>query len=402
MSARGRHRRFKPGRISRATFAAAASGAGIGLSFITAGQASAASVDTWDKVAECESTSNWSINNGNGFFGGLQFTQSTWEAFGGTDYAERADLATKDQQIAVAEKVLDTQGPGAWPVCGPKAGLAKGGPAPAISTGGEQAQGKPETKPAPAPAEDKADTADKGAAKPESYTVVKGDSLYKIATAKHIDGGWQRVYQDNRQVVGGDPDLIHPGQKLALGGGKAEAAPQQQAPKQEAPKKQAPKPAAPKAQAPKQEAPKQEAKPASEQSASGFTAPVSDPALGTPYHQAGSMWSSGYHTGADFPVPTGTSVKSIGPGEVVSAGWGGAYGNQVVIRHTDGKYSQYAHLSSLSVSAGQAVTGGKQIGLSGSTGNSSGPHLHFEVRTGPDYGSDIDPLAYLRAHGVSI
>ncbi|WP_138896230.1 M23 family metallopeptidase, partial [Streptomyces chryseus] len=66
------------------------------------------------------------------------------------------------------------------------------------------------------------------------------------------------------------------------------------------------------------------------------------------------------------------------------------------------RYSQYAHLSSLAVSSGQSVTGGTQIGLSGSTGNSTGPHLHFEIRTGPGYGSDVDPLAYLRGHGVTV
>lgn len=95
-------------------------------------------------------------------------------------------------------------------------------------------------------------------------------------------------------------------------------------------------------------------------------------------------------------------MKSVASGRVVSAGWGGAYGYQVVIRHTDGKYSQYAHLSALTVRSGQHVTSGQRIGRSGSTGNSSGPHLHFEIRTGPGYGSDIDPLAYLRAGGVPV
>jgi len=71
----------------------------------------------WDAVASCESTNNWSINTGNGFYGGLQFTQSTWEAYGGLQYAPRADLATREQQIAVAEGVLAGQGPGAWPNC---------------------------------------------------------------------------------------------------------------------------------------------------------------------------------------------------------------------------------------------------------------------------------------------
>ncbi|MFC8875425.1 resuscitation-promoting factor protein RpfD, partial [Streptomyces ardesiacus] len=110
----------------------------------------------------------------------------------------------------------------------------------------------------------------------------------------------------------------------------------------------------------------------------------------------------GYHTGVDFPVPTGTSVKSVAAGRVVSAGWGGSYGYQVVIRHGDGRYSQYAHLSAISVKAGQSVGVGQRLGRSGSTGNVTGPHLHFEVRTGPGFGSDVDPLAYLRAGGVRI
>ncbi|NEA05047.1 M23 family metallopeptidase, partial [Streptomyces sp. SID10116] len=136
-------------------------------------------------------------------------------------------------------------------------------------------------------------------------------------------------------------------------------------------------------------------------SSSGASAPVAA-SPSTPYRAAGGSWSKGYHTGVDFAVPTGTSVKAVAAGRVVSAGWGGSYGYQVVIRHTDGKYSQYGHLSALSVKAGQQVGAGQRIARSGSTGNSTGPHLHFEVRTGPGFGSDIDPLAYLRARGVRI
>src|SRR4051794_29382163 len=130
MPARGRHRRHQPTRISQASLTVTASGAGLALPLIAVSSASAASTDTWEKVAACESTDDWSINTGNGFYGGLQFTQSTWEEYGGTRYAPRADLATKDQQIAIAEKVLDHQGPGAWPVCSGKAGLTRGGEAP--------------------------------------------------------------------------------------------------------------------------------------------------------------------------------------------------------------------------------------------------------------------------------
>lgn len=78
----------------------------------------------WDELVQCEATGNWAINTGNGFYGGLQFTQQTWEGFGGTQYAPRADLATREQQIAVAEKVQAAQGWGAWPACTSKMGLS--------------------------------------------------------------------------------------------------------------------------------------------------------------------------------------------------------------------------------------------------------------------------------------
>ncbi|MGP3967943.1 M23 family metallopeptidase [Streptomyces sp. 6N223] len=204
-----------------------------------------------------------------------------------------------------------------------------------------------------------------------TYTVAAGDTLSTIARAQAVDGGWKALYDANSDVIGSNPDLILPGQELTLT--TTSSAPAEDTADASAPA----------------------------ETASGFTAPVQGP-LGTAYGVAGSMWSSGYHTGVDFPVATGTPVVSIGSGEVVSAGDGGAYGNEVVILHPDGHYSQYAHLSSISVGVGQQVASGEQIGLSGSTGNVTGPHLHFEVRTGPEYGSDIDPLAYLRANGVTI
>ena len=219
-----------------------------------------------------------------------------------------------------------------------------------------------------------------------TYSVRAGDSLSKIADAQDASGGWKKLYEDNRKAIGGDPALIHPGLKLTIG--KAAASSGSDAGASKATQSSAKKPA---------EAPKAESAPAV-----GFTLPVAGASVGTPYKMSGSMWSSGYHTGVDFVVPTGTSLKSVGAGTVVSAGWGGAYGNQVVLKLDDGHYAQYAHLSSLSVSAGQTVTEGQQVGLSGATGNVTGPHLHFEIRTTPDYGSDVDPLAYLRGKGVSI
>ncbi|MFZ4153128.1 M23 family metallopeptidase [Streptomyces pseudogriseolus] len=250
----------------------------------------------------------------------------------------------------------------------------------------------------------KAEQGDEG----RTYTVKAGDYLAKIAEAEHVDGGWKQLYADNREAVGDDPSLIHPGLKLSVDGkAAAESTPKQSTAPQTA------KPAAPKAEAPAEKPAEQPAQQSSEESSSddtaaqaaassGFTSPVPGGGIGTAYKVAGSMWSSGYHTGVDFSVPTGTSLKAVGAGTVVSAGWGGAYGNQVVIQLNDGHYAQYAHLSSLSVSAGQTVSAGQQVGLSGATGNVTGPHLHFEIRTTPDYGSDVDPISYLRSKGVSI
>ncbi|WP_329205299.1 LysM peptidoglycan-binding domain-containing M23 family metallopeptidase [Streptomyces sp. NBC_00683] len=269
-------------------------------------------------------------------------------------------------------------------------------------------QSAPAAKPAAASAAHHAPAASvaKKQSASKTYSVVAGDYLAKIAAEKKVKGGWEKLYKDNREVVGDNPSLIFPGMKLTLGV-KASGSTTESAPKA-APSKAAPSKAesAPKAAAPAEKASTAtnaaDTTGASESNSSGYTTPVANASVSTQYRVAGASWSSGYHTGSDFQAASGTSVRSIGPGTVVSAGWSGAYGNEVVIQHEDGMYSQYAHLSSLGVSAGQTVTGGQQIGLSGSTGNSTGPHLHFEVRTGPSYGSDVDPIAYLRSHGVSI
>ncbi|MEV6783601.1 LysM peptidoglycan-binding domain-containing M23 family metallopeptidase [Streptomyces sp. NPDC051098] len=266
----------------------------------------------------------------------------------------------------------------------------------------------PAVAPQKAAAAPAASTAQKQAA-PTSYRVVAGDYLSKIAAEHDVRGGWQKLYADNRAAVGDDPALIHPGLKLTLGA-KAEERPAEKPAQKAAPAK--PKASDTEDRASRGESRASEtaakastsdsAESAPQENASGYSAPLDSAAVTTPYRASGAMWSSGYHTGIDFAASTGTTVKSVGPGSVVSAGWSGAYGNEVVIQHTDGTYSQYAHLSSLTVSAGQNVSGGQQIGLSGSTGNSSGPHLHFEIRTGPSYGSDMDPVSYLRQHGVSL
>lgn len=104
---------------------------------ISLGAPAQAAGSVWDVVAACESGGNWAINSGNGFHGGLQFSSSTWNAFGGRRYTPRASLASKAAQIAIAQRVLASQGPGAWPACGRRAGLtrANGGAATARSIG---------------------------------------------------------------------------------------------------------------------------------------------------------------------------------------------------------------------------------------------------------------------------
>jgi murein DD-endopeptidase MepM/ murein hydrolase activator NlpD len=134
--------------------------------------------------------------------------------------------------------------------------------------------------------------------------------------------------------------------------------------------------------------------------------PVQKYKLSASFAQAGGMWQS-THSGQDFAVASGTKVVAAHGGTVVKAGGNGAgdgpaYGNAVVIKHGNGTYSQYAHLSRIDVKAGQIVKTGQRIALSGNTGNSSGPHLHFEIRTKASYGSAIDPVAFLRSKGVTV
>ncbi|MEU9375585.1 transglycosylase family protein [Streptomyces sp. NPDC048255] len=346
-SGNGRHRR--PRQVPALVVTAGVTGSALALPLLAATNATAADTSTWDKVAECESGGTWSANFGSGAYGGLQFTQEQWQSAGGLDFAERPDLASRSQQIAVAERVLASQGPQAWPLCAASAGLTQQGPAPEVDPGlpggsGPVApspsrpddvvppagQGAPATDfgaptpvpspsgtPAPAipdgplapslglpvmPAPDFPPTVDPSApASPEvpggestapvdpttpapspdptaptapttspspsdltvpatpgasadptvppasadpsapaegsgkhrgtpaveapaapdaasdpTYTVKAGDSLTAIADAKGLKGGWNALYQANEQVIGGDADLIKPGQNLDL------------------------------------------------------------------------------------------------------------------------------------------------------------------------------------------
>ncbi|MER5886241.1 peptidoglycan DD-metalloendopeptidase family protein [Streptomyces sp. NPDC001941] len=128
--------------------------------------------------------------------------------------------------------------------------------------------------------------------------------------------------------------------------------------------------------------------------------PVAKGRVTAKYRQPGG-WAAGFHTGVDFGCPTGTPVSAVGPGTVVVAGDQGAYGNCVILQMEDGRFTLYAHLSSVDVKAGQGVGGGQRLGLSGATGNVTGPHLHFEARTANNYNGHTDPMAYLAGKGVA-
>ncbi|WP_028810820.1 transglycosylase family protein [Streptomyces flavidovirens] len=224
-SSNAKHRR--PSRATRLAALAGVAGAAVAVPLMGATSASAASVETWDAVAQCESGGNWSINTGNGYYGGLQFSASSWAAAGGTQYAPTADKASKAQQIATAEKLLDMQGPGAW-ACAGAGGLTNDGVDPGVDTssGSATEQAAPRAAEQPASrsevrAEPKAETAKPAApAKIEKgdgeYKVKAGDTLGKIAEAKKVKGGWQKLFELNKDIVN-DADVIHPGQQLHLG-----------------------------------------------------------------------------------------------------------------------------------------------------------------------------------------
>ncbi|MEU1279659.1 transglycosylase family protein [Streptomyces sp. NPDC005805] len=218
-----KHRR--PSKMTRVAALVGITGAAVAAPLIGATSASAATASEWDAVAQCESGGNWSINTGNGYYGGLQFSASTWAAYGGTAYAASADQASKSQQIAVAEKVLAGQGKGAWPSCGVNLSSTPygGGAAEQPKERAEAPTTRSERSEAPkksAPAAPKAESAPKGGAKgfkkgDGEYKVKAGDTLSGIAEAEKVDGGWKKLFELNKDILE-SADIIHPGQQLHL------------------------------------------------------------------------------------------------------------------------------------------------------------------------------------------
>ncbi|MFI9425525.1 transglycosylase family protein [Streptomyces achromogenes] len=240
-SGKGKHRR--PSKAVRAVTLAGVTGAAVAAPLMAAGNASAATVSQWDTVAQCESGGNWSINTGNGYYGGLQFSASTWAAYGGTQYAATADQASKSQQISVAEKVLASQGKGAWPVCGtglsstPYNGSAPAPSAPSTQDSGtttrsadQQAASRSAERPAASTSKSTGTSKGAGTSSGKTvttptgkkvkkgdgeYKVVEGDTLSIIAAKHKVAGGWERLFELNKDIVQ-DADLIYPGQQLHL------------------------------------------------------------------------------------------------------------------------------------------------------------------------------------------
>lgn len=218
----GRHRQASTTRryLGRVAIAGVALGAPL---ILAAAPAQAASGNDWDAVAQCESTGNWSINTGNGFSGGLQFTPSTWQAYGGTGAAQNA---SKAEQIRVAENVLAGQGKGAWPVCGKNLGSGTTSAstvsqesAPASQAAPKQAAPQQQAAPKATEAPAAASSGNANVVSPPkagaNYTVVAGDTLSKISQTNNVQGGYLALFEKNTDVVE-NVDMIFPGETLTL------------------------------------------------------------------------------------------------------------------------------------------------------------------------------------------
>lgn len=388
--AHGKHRKKK-----EINYRPIAIGSAVGLGLVGVGTtANAATMSEWDRVAKCESGGQWNLPRGDrDSTGGLQFRVASWQAAlsylrsHGVDtsaYPAMPYQATKRQQIMAGEALLAMQGPRAWSVtfnggahCGNAAAGAlstgsmfEGGPNPYAGVS-EPGTKEPGGESSEAPSEGKTGG---------TYTVKSGDWLAKIARAKlGAADKWRAIYDLNKSVIGGNPNLIHPGQKFKMPGSSVAESGQKPKP--------APKPPA---------------------SNASYVAPVQGRVGdGLIVGSGGSMSrSAGGHSGVDIMAPHGTPVRSAAAGTVASINRsGGAYGLHVVVKHGAGVYTLYAHLSRISVSVGQSVSAGQQVGNVGSTGNSSGAHLHFELRNHPTAftaGTFLNPLTWLRGHGVSI
>jgi resuscitation-promoting factor RpfA len=219
----GRHRvPSSPSHHARTLATIGTAGVVLAAPLVIASTAQAASGSTWDRLARCESGGNWSINTGNGYYGGLQFSSSTWRGFGGGQYASSAHRASRAEQIAVAERVLDQQGWGAWPACSSKLGLTRADARERadVSRSTSRSAIKKSSKSTHAPVKRTSRKAAKKSATSRAayghYVVRRGDTLSAIAHRKGVRGGWHALYTANKRGIGGNPNVIHVGQRLRL------------------------------------------------------------------------------------------------------------------------------------------------------------------------------------------
>jgi len=206
MSYRGKHR--KASAATRHIARVVVGGLAVGAPLAIAATPASASPN-WDAIAHCESTGNWSINTGNGYYGGLQFDKRTWQAYGGQGLPHQA---SKAEQIAVAEKLYAARGASPWPHCGKKGGSS----ASYKSKNTQGAKKAPAKQKSTKPAQQSAPVV-AGVAKSNpngDYTVAAGDTLSKIAQQLNVQGGWAKLHELNKDFIS-DANLIVVGQKIA-------------------------------------------------------------------------------------------------------------------------------------------------------------------------------------------
>jgi len=210
---RGRHR--TPSNATRLT---AAGAVGLGTAAATVLSATAAHAATnvqWDRVAQCESGGNWHINTGNGYYGGLQFSGSTWTSYDVDHYAARADEATRVEQIDVANRVLNSQGWGAWPVCSQYRG--EPGPADVQRSHSHKAHQHRAHHRSSAPTLlSHHEQVRHHGRRIDHYVVKSGDTLIEIAKVHHVKGGWKTLYHLNHHKIGSNPSMLRVGEHLKV------------------------------------------------------------------------------------------------------------------------------------------------------------------------------------------
>lgn len=416
-------------------------------SLLNPGDAQAVPSDRWDQLAQCESSGNWAINTGNGYFGGLQFSQATWEAAGGTQYASRADLATPEQQKLIAEgwfaRVVAEQGverawASQWPACSLKMGLRGVGP------GGLEVSNVPDpappvgnSGPGPAPA-----VPDPATGEVVHHIVAPGEWLSRLAQHygecgpdADIRTCWHAAYERNKAVIGPDPDHITPGTDLVFETGSTVAVSEGTQPMASTHTVQRGDTLFKIAQRyglpvrdlynanrdvigngcdpsgrclilPGQElrlqgaqAPAGEPTPAPVSHAAPFTPPLDN-------MHVTQAFKGEAHRGIDLRADVGTPGYAVMACDVVESEAAQGFGLWTICRaEVDGMVVDfvYGHMNKLIAAKGDHFEAGEQIITTGNNGITTGPHLHFEVWVGGRYaGHPVDPVGWLRAHGVSV